>query len=314
MTVFTPGKIILSGEHAIVQGGRALAAPVRAGVRGRFTQRDTPELRIHAPPFPAACLPLAALPDFLAAITRRHTAFLQNRLPVSAILQSPTDLLLAAAALAAPRSGVDIALDSELPFGSGLGSSAAVILTLLKGLQPSADPETLRRLAHQGEQFQHGRSSGLDVVTCLYETLVSGQNGEFHPVSLSGPLPPFRLYHAGKPQSTTGECVALVREQHPAGHGIWAHFETTTLAMHAAVLAHDLNAFREAVRANHALLVEIGVVPEPVQKAVHAIEAMGGAAKICGAGSIHGPGAGTVLVSGPDSLPIPASWTPLHVL
>ena len=53
---------------------------------------------------------------------------------------------------------------------------------------------------------------------------------------------------------------------------------------------------RESIRENHRLLVEIGVVPEQVSAFVREIEQAGGAAKICGAGSVVGDAAGVLLV------------------
>ncbi len=49
-----------------------------------------------------------------------------------------------------------------------------------------------------------------------------------------------------------------------------------------------------------ACLEELGVVPEPVRARLRRIEAAGGAAKVSGAGSLAGPGAGNLLVYHPD--------------
>jgi mevalonate kinase len=53
---------------------------------------------------------------------------------------------------------------------------------------------------------------------------------------------------------------------------------------------------RALIRENHRLLVQIGVVPEKVQRFISAVEARGGAAKICGAGAISGNAGGTLLL------------------
>jgi mevalonate kinase len=314
MNIFTPGKVILSGEHAIVHGRPAVAASLRAGISGTFTPIPEPELRIHAPPLPTLRVPLTALADHLNTVSMRHAAFLEDKLPVTAILPADSDLLLAAAALARPQNGCEVHLRSTLPPGSGLGSSAAVILTLLKGLLTDPDPETLQALALECEHFQHGRSSGLDVAACLHAVPVFGQNGAFSPMSLPPGLPDFRLFHTGKPETSTGECVARVRQTHPPKDPVWDAFEAVTLSLRQALLDNATEAFTAAVRENHRLLVRIGVVPEPVARAIAAIETAGGAAKICGAGAVRGAAAGTVLVIGPDSLPVPETWRRRHVL
>jgi hypothetical protein len=53
---------------------------------------------------------------------------------------------------------------------------------------------------------------------------------------------------------------------------------------------------RDLIREHQACLEELGVVPEAVRAVVRRVEAEGGAAKISGAGSLAGPGAGSLLV------------------
>ncbi len=50
------------------------------------------------------------------------------------------------------------------------------------------------------------------------------------------------------------------------------------------------------IREHQACLEALGVVPEPVRTLVRRVEAAGGAAKVSGAGSLAGPGAGSLLV------------------
>ncbi len=57
-----------------------------------------------------------------------------------------------------------------------------------------------------------------------------------------------------------------------------------------------------------AALEEMGVVPAEVRALARRIEAEGGAAKISGAGSLAGPGAGSLLVYDPDPERI-AGWS-----
>ena len=89
-------------------------------------------------------------------------------------------------------------------------------------------------------------------------------------------------------------------EQVRLRHGneeIWDDFAAVTREMEQALAANDPDRIREAVRENHRLLQVIGVVPDKVASFIRAIEALGGAAKICGAGATAGDRAGVVWVS-----------------
>jgi hypothetical protein len=63
----------------------------------------------------------------------------------------------------------------------------------------------------------------------------------------------------------------------------------------------------ELIRESEACLEALGTVPEPVRAVVRRVEALGGAAKISGAGSLAGPEAGSLIVYHPDSERI-AGW------
>ena len=67
------------------------------------------------------------------------------------------------------------------------------------------------------------------------------------------------------------------------------------------------------IREFEACLEEFGVVPEPVRRIVRQVEERGGAAKISGAGSLAGPGAGSLLVYHPRPEDI-AGWDFLRPL
>ena len=103
------------------------------------------------------------------------------------------------------------------------------------------------------------------------------------------------LVQTGTPQTTTGECVSRVREQH-ANSPIWNDFEAVTNAMENALVTNNRRDIRDAVRENHQLLTRIGVVPEKVQSFIRDVEAAGFAAKVCGAGAVAGDAGGMVLV------------------
>ncbi len=301
-----PGKLILSGEHAVVAGRPALATAVNRFANVTLTPLDAPLLRLRLTDRPPIEHPLATLANHLAAIRERHEAYRRGELPIRAVAPTPEDLLLAAVAFTAPTHGLDLLISSDIPLGAGMGSSAAVLVALFRTLRPDWDLPTLHHHALACEHFQHGDSSGIDVAASLHGRLVFGTRGAFAPVD--APTPALDLYHSGTPASTTGECVAAVRANFPTDHPIWNNFEHCTRGMLQALRQHDLPAFADHLRANHQLLCRIGVVPDDTARAIASLEQQGAAGKVCGAGSIRPGPAGLIAVTPHPNLHIPTNW------
>ena len=146
---YAPGKIILFGEHAVVYGHPAIAATLDRGVRVAVTarpDRDGPVLRGHgmglstmARPDPdgvgpeALRLALARLVELGGERVRRLT----------------------------------FSVDGAIPAGSGLGSSAALAVAMLRGVhrffgEPALAAADLVERAYLIERVFHGTPSGVD--------------------------------------------------------------------------------------------------------------------------------------------------------
>ena len=78
---------------------------------------------------------------------------------------------------------------------------------------------------------------------------------------------------------------------------MWDNFESVANHMQKALEHDDLKAFQRAMRDNHRLLNEIGVVPGRVAEFVSEVEAAGAAAKICGGGAVAGDAGWMVVVA-----------------
>ena len=61
------------------------------------------------------------------------------------------------------------------------------------------------------------------------------------------------------------------------------------------------------IQKNHALLCQIGVVPDAIQEMIDAIEKLGAAAKICGAGALSGNAAGLLWIVGIEKQDLPSA-------
>lgn len=312
MKAVAPGKLILTGEHAVVYGRPALAMAVNRNAQTLITMDgadetvsfDLPNLQAQTESFT-----LRALRDFHGRVERNYEEFLAGRMPIREVLRKPVDLFQYAFVTVLDGlhlkmgGGVNVRLNSNIPIGCGMGSSAATILSVLRGLghyyRVEFRPEWYDRYSLEVENMQHGKASGLDTYVSLHGGCVRFQDGAAQELPL--PRVPLYIVNTGTPASTTGEAVAAVAKRIGAANPIWDHFEGVANHMQKALERDDLKAFQKTLRENHRLLGEIGVVPGRVADFVSEVEAAGAAAKICGAGAVAGESGGMVLVAAKET-------------
>lgn len=304
MKVRAPGKLILSGEHAIVYGLPALVMAVNRYAQVQATSQRLPIVSFDFSDLAISqALRFATLDRLKERIKQKYHRFLQGDFKIRNVLQKPAELAQFALSLffeilnVRPTQGVKIKLQSDIPMGCGMGSSAAIILAVIHAvahhLELSLPPELFFRLGLETENLQHGRSSGLDL-------RISQQGGCFlmkdnQMMTRAIPAFPFYLVNTGAPLSSTGECVSMAAPFFNRDD-LRDAFVAVTEMMDQALSANDQQLFQDMIRRNHQLLADIGVVPEKVQGFIAALEKRGAAAKICGAGAVTGDSAGVVLV------------------
>jgi mevalonate kinase len=308
ITARAPGKIILSGEHAVVYGGPALAVAVNRFVETTISHSQYLEHKIkfefmhdklkHA-------LTLQELHLLRAKIDKRYQDFIAGKCNIVDVIHNPLELIQYAFIYLVEnlsltiQGSLKIQLQSTLPMGCGVGASAAVILSLMHALVNYFSCSlALDKYLHFGrkiENLQHGRSSGLDLFLSLHGGCYFFLDGNMSQRNL--PNIPLILVNTGKPQSSTGECVASIAKYFQHGE-IGDDFAKVTTVMDLALKQDNLLAVQECIRENHQLLKYIGVVPGKVAKFIAKVEELGSAAKVSGAGAISGVNAGIVLVIG----------------
>jgi mevalonate kinase len=333
-----PGKLILLGEHAAVYGRPALVAAVGLRLRAAVTDpADSADrgVRIRVADTLDATLPWteilahaetarAAWERYAAAPGPETFAALVNPAGPAreAGLLHLLKIALGEAAAVSATVPVELTIDSEIPIGSGFGSSAAaavgVVLAYLAHRGVTPDAALLHRVSLEVERRQHGSPSGVDNATVIQGGILEARREEagvsFEPVAVRSPLlGSVRIFGTGPPAEGTGTVVAAVRalrDREPER----VEAALDRLAELTGRLRRELESeierpdealavFREA----EAGLEELGVVPEPVRELVRKIEAEGGAAKISGAGSLAGPAAGNLIVYHPEPERI-AEW------
>lgn len=317
MKVLVPGKLILSGEHAVVYGEPAIAMAVNRYAMATISHERSPRILFDLVDIAhRSHLPITSLRDLKNRIKRKYHRFIRGEYTIREVLQKPFELAhfaissFAEAMNVSLPHGVKIHLQSDIPMGCGMGSSSATILSVMKAISSYLDiplsTEALFELALEAENMQHGHSSGLDLRVALQGGGVYMHQGVMHPRSL--PVFPWFLVNTGAPLTSTGECVAAVAThfQDPA---LKSAFGAVTNRLDAALHAEDMAGIQAAIRENHALLCRIGVVPARVAAFIADIEQRGGAAKICGAGAVSGESAGVVMVMNTNEMDLLALCT-----
>lgn len=304
MKAIAPGKLILSGEHSVVYGRPAVAMAIDRSVVATVEDTDDGQVSFDLPDI-GACdsFTMRALQEFKRRTATNYRLFLDGELGIRDVLYKPVDLFkfgfitVLDGLHRSLDSGVVIKLKSNLPVGSGLGSSAASVLSELRAvghyLRVDFKPEWAYEFSFEAEKLQHGHPSGVDSYISLNGGCAAFKQGNARSVPL--PRMPMYLVETGCPETSTGECVINVK-QHFEKDTIWNDFESVTREVEQAVRENNGALMRSLLRENHRLLCRIGVVPKKVQRFVSDVEAAGGAAKICGAGSPRGDRGGVVLV------------------
>lgn len=323
-----PGKLILMGEHAAVYGKPALVAAVDPRVRVEIEETDA-GLHLELADFgkssqtnwqeagERARSSREAWQRYAEAPTPDRFAEVGSGSPEGLALVALGELANAVSDSRLPP--LSIRLESNLPIGSGFGSSAAIAVALVGGVLALVDGvvnfDLVDSLVLDVERRQHGLPSGVDHKTVLYGGVVLAERkvgGELEITKLeqkSSILEELQVYQTGRPAETTGEVVAAVRrrrDEHPERfEGLLDRMGRTVerFRQELGTSAGRADTFRSLIGDYESCLEDLGVVPDEVRETIRDVEAAGGGAKISGAGSLSGPSAGCLLVYWPEGPP-----------
>jgi len=315
-----PGKVIITGEHAVVYGQPALAAAINRLSTAKVTWHANTSLapgslsnaavtlsmpQMHV----QRCLSVAALKQLAEQIAAKHRDFLAGTADLSDLFQQPEDLLLAALGHVINvyalyiEQPLTIELQTDLLLGGGMGSSASLVAAILAAFLTACNISfTQQQLVEHvlvAEHWQHGRSSGLDPQVCVQGGVQSFQQGQAKTLDVVTPDDLY-LVTSGRPQSSTGDCVEAVRQQQHKPE-FWQQFgdlESTVEAVLIDSRVSNKASLIDLLRTNHQLLQSLQVVPAKVAAFIAEVEQMGGAGKICGAGSVTGDQGGLLFLAG----------------
>lgn len=314
-----PGKLILSGEHAVVYGAPAIACAIDRHVTVAIEPRESRGIQWVVPGLAInETMQHTDIFERIEESDKRYLAFLSDELPIESVLRQPLDLVLTTYSLLLRHCesyntmeswpNLRIQIDTTIPMGCGMGSSSALINALLLALRYHCDLEiddrALLNIARKAENRQHGKSSGIDLHTSFYGGAWLFRSAGPRPLNWPANRPDaLKLYwlNTGPGQQSTGACVT--HASHAFDQAMLDRFTEVTESLAQALCSDRAPQLISAITENHLLLKTIGVVPDPVNTDIEQLQAAGIAAKISGAGALTGDAAGCLICYPTAKLP-----------
>ena len=265
ITYSAPGKIILSGEHAVVYGKPALVSAINLRLKfSVFKAKEKTEDKV------------------INFISKEVIKYLKlNKITYE-------------------EKNFDYKIESQIPIGRGMGSSAALstagaacFLEFYTGRIFST--KEINNIGFNIERYFHAHSSGVDVaVTCFGGLIYYRKEFDFlrNIFSLDFILPAqienhLFLIDTGKPSETTGDMVMRVRKLYKKNKRLMTGFlnkcEETTKNIVLSIKENNTDILTQSIAENEKLLEAVGVVSAKAKKILKELKTIG-VGKITGGG------------------------------
>ena len=288
VVVSSPGKVTLFGEHAVVYGEPAIAVAIDKRVRVRIEKRDDGAVRVEARDLVLAGFNALLMPNGSVTLEGESSKVLSALSYVKRAVELVREKFCV-------NVGAHITVTSEMPVGAGLGTSAAVAVSVVKaysllaGLDLSKDE--CAELGYQVELSVQGRASRMDsTVTAIGGALYIDPKREKVYEELRGAegLSGLVVGYVSR-EASTGEMVDRVKRLKDSFPEVLdlvirAIGEVSRRAKRAIELGR-VEELGYLMNMNHGLLEAIGVSTSKLSQMVYAARAAGAlGSKITGAG------------------------------
>ncbi|QKK03278.1 MAG: hydroxymethylglutaryl-CoA reductase, degradative [Pseudomonadota bacterium] len=277
------GKIILLGEHAVVYGRRAVAAPIPLAIQARVEDaREGVELII----------PRWGVEQRLEFNAKRPQSFARS---MARVLE----------ALGLQGRGMRIEVFPNVPRAMGLGGSAALAVAVIRAIDAhfslGLDDERVNEMAFECEKVAHGTPSGIDNTLATWGEFLLFRNGEQpqrEVIEVAEPLP--IVIGMSGVESLTARTVARVREAWKKNPALYERIfdEIDTLAGHGldALKTGDFETLGEMMNVCQGLLNAMQVSSWELEELIQVARNNGAVgAKLTGGG-----GGGSIIALCPE--------------
>ena len=282
------GKVILLGEHAVVYGSHAIAAPIPLAVHATVQDTRSGGVDMLIPRWGVECR-LSRDPAHRDSF-QRSLGLIFDRLGLI-------------------ERSIHIEVFPNVPRAMGLGGSAALAVAVIRALdghfELGLDDERVNALAFSCEEVAHGKPSGVDNTVATYGRMVLYKRGEDgHPPEVSElevtrPIP-LVIGISGR-ESLTARTVANVRsawKRNPVLYdGIFRQIDQLALQGVDALKRNDLQHLGDLMNVCHGLLNALRVSRRELEELVQIAREHGAlGAKLTGGG-----GGGSIVALVPEN-------------
>jgi len=277
-----PAKVILTGEHFVVYGAAAIVAAVNIYSNAIVSRRNDKAIVVRS-----------SSPSCAMSFVDGSPRVIRGGKDSRAILEPICRVAHAALEHFDGREkGLDIQIDSAIPVGVGLGSSAAVAVSTIAAtarlLRRRTDREAIRRLAFESECMIHKAPSGIDQTISTFGGVVMYRREKpFQRIPVRHTFS-IIIGNTGKKRST-GAMVSKVRgfltKRSALKREILMSAERVAKKALAALQCGDIQQLGELMNLNHELLCQIRVSTKELDRLVSVAQEAGAfGAKLTGAG------------------------------
>jgi len=298
-----PGKIYLIGEHAVVYGEPAIIAAIgmRTYVRIEnsknisYTDLAWPDISHTWNVKKVFEITQRTIELWNAGSEKKDFSELFNFIKSKKYEGYRASVLGIAMKMLGIDKGFSIKIDSKIPTGAGLGSSASRAVAITKAIgeffKKKISLEKINEIAYQQEKIIHGTPSGGDNTACCFGGLIwfkkAKPKNEIRSLKKEIPykLKNFVLVYTKMPEKMTGELVQMVRQlNEDYRNKRIKEIGKLTKEILEVLKEKDFERMKTIINLTQKNLTELGVSCKEIDKVAKAVKSIGGAAKLCGAG------------------------------
>lgn len=266
------GKVVIMGEHAVVYGRHAIAAPLPMTIKAQVEDCDE---GIHL------LIPRWGVEFQLASNPNERRSF-----------ERPAGVMLDELGLSGRAMRIEVF--PEVPRSMGLGGSAAMAVAIVRALDKHyrlglADEE-VNRLAFEAEKLAHGNPSGIDnTLACYAKPLVfrAGNPPLVETLNIKTPIPMVvgMTGHEGLTAKTVGRVNAAWQQDRKLYERIFDQIDTLVLRGVQAIQDEDLVTLGQLMNICHGMLNALQVSTPELEQLVDIARGNGAlGAKLTGGG------------------------------